>query len=414
MKYDPSYNGAIKEVSTDPFSVLFWSKEQQFYYSQIQNPCISVDATGGLISTSGLLSDIKTELKVDVRLPHIFLHLISVKNRDGNSVPVGQMLSAQQDSVKISYFFKRWLSDFSMPVEVVTDDSAAYHKSASDSFAKCYDIKEYITKCFSALNGECSDFKGPLLRLDSAHLIRNMHKNVNSKRLNHKAKHLYLSALGFIMQCEDFNAVCGMIEHIVVISNIPFDMKANNFSPIESVDKLTKLVRSHEIQIIFENIEDEDKEDAEDLAWNDFIDNEVSESDDDIEKNTFFDSILMKITTGLKIINQSECGVYYKPEMNPYFKKLFNRLPLWSAIMRKYSKTPNILAISNDTESRFNVIKNVVFNKLPTKPHTFVDILLTEVNALSKLQVLEIAHKKNCVKFVIINLHLIFYNWSNT
>lgn len=137
----------MRELSTDPFCVLFWSKEQQYYYSQIPNPCISVDATGGLISSSCLLSDIKSELNVDVRLSHIFLHLISVKNPDGNSVPVGQILSAQQDFIRISYFFKRWLMDFSMTTEIVMDDSAAYQKSSSESFTKCNDIKEYITKC---------------------------------------------------------------------------------------------------------------------------------------------------------------------------------------------------------------------------------------------------------------------------
>lgn len=96
--------------------------------------------------------------------------------------------------------------------------------------------------------------------------------------------------------------------------------------------------------------------------------------------------------------------------MNPFFKKQFNRLPLWSAVMRKYSKTHNVLGISNDLESRFNVIKNVVFDKLPTKPEIFIEGMLDEVNALAKLTALEIKHKQNCIKYV---RHNFLYNLLN-
>lgn len=176
MKYDPSFDDAIKELSTDPFSVLFWSKEQQYYYSQIQHPCICVDATGGIVTTNSLLTDIRNKLTKEVRLPHVFLHLISVKNKNGSSVPVGQMLSSTQDSIKITYFFNRWLVDFSMPVEIVMDDSAAYLKSSSQSFGKCNDTKDYVAKCFDTLTAN-SSFSGPIIRLDCVHFIRNLHKN---------------------------------------------------------------------------------------------------------------------------------------------------------------------------------------------------------------------------------------------
>lgn len=407
MKLDPSRDGAIKELTIDTFCVLFWTKEQQFYYSQIKNPCICVDATGGLITADSLLADIRKKLSVNVKLPHIFLHLISVKNQDGSSVPVGQMLSGMQDSVKISYFFNRWLLDFKMPTEIVMDDSAAYLKSSAQVFGNCSDTKVYITKCFDTLILQKPNFHETFIRLDSAHFIRNLHKNLNSKKMNHKAKKLYLSTIGFIMQCEDFDAACRAIEHMVALMNIPLNVVTKSSSSKISLETLKNLVTSHDIETLF-------TDDEKCFEEGGLIDGFEEDDYEEDTQQSFFDDILQKVMAGTNAKELAKKKVdediYYNPEMNPFFKKQFNRLPLWSAVMRKYSKTHNVLGISNDLESRFNVIKNVVFDKLPTKPEIFIEGMLDEVNALAKLTALEIKHKQNCIKYV---RHNFLYNLLN-
>lgn len=405
LKYQ--HPDSIHELATDPLCILFWTKEQKFYYSQLQNQCVSVDATGGLVKNISLITDINKTLGRDVRLPHIFLYLISVKTPNAASVPVGQMLSAQQDALRISYFLSRWLEDFGMPAEVVMDKSAALLKATSLSFAKCCSTKEYVLKCYDILNCKVSSVKVPFLRLDSSHLINNWHHNKILLKMDRKARQLYLCVLGFLMQCDDFDVASGIIEHVIVLINIPCikDESHEKCPSCVSYEKLSKLVTTHEVGFLVDEEEslkiDDDDFDAVDTNENvleeDFCDTEFS----------LFNSILGKIEHEHCIdIETSKSakdgGVYYNPALNEFLKKLIDILPLWSGIMRKHSRSFMKLAVSNDTEARFNVIKNIVFDSLPTHPHVFVDRMLDEVTALAKLTRLEVKHKQNLLKIVSI------------
>lgn len=107
MKYSVEMGDFIKEICTDPFSVIFWTKKQDYVYNEIAKKhwcSISIDATGSLIRSQSLITDISKKLDRTIDLPHVFLYLISVKMPGGKSTPVAQMLSSQQDSIKISYF----------------------------------------------------------------------------------------------------------------------------------------------------------------------------------------------------------------------------------------------------------------------------------------------------------------------
>lgn len=132
MKNLPQYNTTIKEVCCDPFRVMFWSKEQIFCFCQLkknQRVILSFDATGGLVSRTSLTQDVRKFFETPPEIPHIFLYLICMKNEHGVSVPLGQMISASQDSVKISFFLSKWISEFCSPHEFIVDDSKALHKA---------------------------------------------------------------------------------------------------------------------------------------------------------------------------------------------------------------------------------------------------------------------------------------------
>lgn len=411
LKYHPEHIDSIHEISCDPLCVLFWTKEQKFYYSQQQNPCVSVDATGGLIKNRSLLSDINKLLKRDVKLPPVFLYLLSVKTPNASSVPVGQMLSAQQDSLKISYFLSRWLEDFSMPAEVVMDKSQALLKATSMSFNGCTNTKEYLLKCYDVLLGKCEKFKGAFLRLDGAHLINNWHHNKILQKMDRKARKLYLCVLGYLMQCDNFEMGSDIIKHVIILANIPCNKNDEKCISSMSLEKLLKLVTTHEVSFLAEEEENLTIDDDNDFATNDTDENILGEEFSDAEFS-LFNSVLDKIDPKLCIdIIPSKSklavdgGIHYNPALNTFFKKQFDILPLWSGVMRKYSRSWMELAVSNDTEARFNVIKNVVFADLPTHPHIFVEKMLHEVNCLAKLTRLEVKHKGNLLKFVSIFMH---------
>lgn len=133
MSYTPESQQSIKKIVAIPFQVLFWSNEQKHIYTQLgksQKLCISIDATGGLVSNNSFLNDVKKHLpNVIPKQPHIFLYLICVKNIHGSSIPVGKILSADQSSLEISYFLQKWRKDFENPNEIVCDDSPALLKA---------------------------------------------------------------------------------------------------------------------------------------------------------------------------------------------------------------------------------------------------------------------------------------------
>lgn len=399
MKYSSAYGESIKEISTDPFCVLFWTKCQQYVYMQIKQKhgadC-SLDATGGLIRTDSLSADILEKIGHRINQSHVFLYLISIKQPNGKSTPVGQMLSAQQDSIKISYFLDRWLQDFSTPNEITVDDSAALQKSCSKSFAQCKNTSEYVMKCFDILTGKSSFLPSCFIRLDVSHLVKNWHRNKELRKMDAQVRQLYLAVFGFLMQCEDFEKIEQIVEHMVTIANIPCMTEGNEYaiSTSESLQKLLKLVQTHEFRFIDE---DDDYEDQ----CQEFVENASLEKD--FVKVTWFEQILNRIEekqNGCKYKKNLRKNIHYNPKLNDFFKKELNRIPLWSAVMKQHFGSKNLLGTSNDTEARFHVIKNVAFKNinLPTRPDIFIEKLLDVLNKVATLNRLEVKHKQNVLR----------------
>lgn len=369
MKYSAEYGDTIKELQTDPFVVTFWTTQQKFLYSRFAAGYIkiSIDATGSVVTNNSLLTDISSSLERKVTLPHVFLYLISLKCED-KSIPVGQMLSAQQDSTRISYFFSRWLEDFKKPSEVVVDDSKAFLKSCAMTFASCSSIKEYIDVCFEKLKGEDVQLPKCFICLDVAHFVKNLHKNKIVKAMAAAPKQFYLSCIGFIMQCEQYSEIREIIKHMVRL--------ANGISGCQSsLETLTELIRNHQTSILQQYNDDEHFEDVE-------SDENICE---DLKNATWFDEILNQFQHE----GQSDkIEPYFNPKLNTFFKDIFNRLPLWSAVMKPFFKSPYLLATSNDTESRFNLIKGPVFAQqmLPIRPDSFVKTMVAYISSLAKLE----------------------------
>lgn len=366
MKY--SNNGAIKEVATDPFVVIFWSKQQVHCYAQTLNQCISLDATGGIVKNDAVFTDIRCCVP-DSTAPHVFLYLISLKTNNGSSVPVGQMISAQQDSTRISYFFSRWLEDFKMPKEVTIDASMALKKSCASSFAGCLNIADYLSKCFEVLLGKNTSLPACYIRIDVAHFIKNLFRNKIVQSM--KNAFFYLCCIGVIIKCDDFHLINEIVIHMVTIANGGENCEASHLT-------LTKIIKTHETQFI--NADDVDEFYLVNLAD---IDNERLVSS---KKPTWFDEILTRVS--LKIpLNPVQIDGLYNPKLNDFFKDVFDDLPLWSSVMNNHFNSKNQISTSNDTEARFSVIKNVLFKdiKLPVRPDTFVKVLLENVTSLAKL-----------------------------
>lgn len=176
MKYCPQYGSCIKSIGSDPFKVIFWTKEQLFCFFQIkkrQRVSVSLDATGGIVSGASLYQDIKQYFDKIPESPHIMLYLLCVKNELGTSVPVGQMLSAEQDHLTIGDFLIRWTHEFALPDEFVVDDSGALQKAIIIYCTRFKSVNDYLKCCFDLMEGQTHILPECYLRLDVPHYTKN-------------------------------------------------------------------------------------------------------------------------------------------------------------------------------------------------------------------------------------------------
>lgn len=394
MKYSNKYGESIKEIQSDPFSVIYWTKVQQYVYNQIKKKhgaAISLDATGGLINTKSVLNGIDDKLDIKMGLPHVFLYMINVKCPNGKSTPVGQMLSSQQDATRISYFLDRWKIDFSIPSEIAIDDSKALQKSCAKSFNGCRDINEYIRKCFEVLNGDRNKLPKTFIRLDVAHYIKNLHRQKELKKMDGSVRQLYLAVFGYLMQCKNFEEISKIVEHLVILANA-FEEKE------DSQQMLSNLVRTHDIRVMHNESEESDDEEQTNAET---AEDETTQNTEDVVEFRWFDDILNRVLAKLDETPESKSiknsNAHYNPKLNEFFRHEFKRLPLWTSVMTPYYQSPYTLGISNDTESRFNMLKNHVFDdvNLPIRPDIFIRRMLDVVDNIATMNRLEMQLKTN-------------------
>lgn len=98
MFYSPKMKKAIKAVATDPFHVFYWTQHQVAWlthYKKNERVVLSIDATGSIVRPINLAAEVGVH---NLQSPSIFLYLITATTQSGASVPVCQMLSADQHS----------------------------------------------------------------------------------------------------------------------------------------------------------------------------------------------------------------------------------------------------------------------------------------------------------------------------
>lgn len=304
LKYDPEYADSIKEIGTDPFFVIFWTQSQNFVYSQLAKLgrlIISMDVTGGIASNNGLLKNLQITNKIT--LPHIFLYLICVKDHNRKSIPVAQMLSAQQDTKKICYFLERFLDEFQCPNEIVVDDSAALLKACSISFAKCSNTNVYLQKCSNLLqNADCPDPPKCYIRLDVSHFVKNLMKTKVFTGIGHQAKHFYLCCIGAILQIKSFEAIKIIVKDMLVLANCPVEgaLVDGIEMPISlSRVNLQRVIRTHDVSFINETHNEQDNEP------NSNEESSTEKHDDGCNSIQWYDEILNSVLYNISAIDVS-------------------------------------------------------------------------------------------------------------
>lgn len=394
MKYSPDYCEIIKEIGTDPFFVLYWTPAQKFVFSQTskrERVVVSLDATGGLVSNLGLM----TELAKKVELPHIFLYQICLKQNSGKSIPIAQCLSAQQDTKKIIYFLERFLDDFGCPHEVNLDDGKALLKACAKSFACCENIAEYTKKCFEILNNVGQENLTPLkcfIRLDVSHFIFNLHKTKIFDKSGVRVKHFYLSLIGGIMQLASYDDIKSIVKDILILANYAVEGTLDDgfeTPTAQSRVNLQRFIRTHNTDFM-PDLNDKDEGEVLSRESNDDINEKIDASD--IE---WYSNMLQEIQNAARLIDSSPSNLssnvsinhYHCNKVNEFLRDLILRLPLWGSVMCSHFKSSIVNGTSCDVERRFGLIKNNIFKnyKLPVSASVFMQRMVKEINCVATI-----------------------------
>lgn len=371
MKYLPEYDGDIKEFGTDPLHLIFWNKYQQFFFHQIkknQRVCVSIDATGSLISTPSLISDLN--LKNNVTLPHVFLYLIMMKNENGKSEPIGQFLSADQHTRKIAYFLDKWKESFATPDEVTIDDSAALIKATIVSFTSCNSTHEYLERCVRILEGSNETLEC-YIRMDVSHFVKNVVKNPVFKSMQRKQSQFYKCIIGLMIQCDSFDRLKDIVKHALIAATIPFE--SEDLPTLDSIRTLKRLIKTHDLNSFITNIESH-------------ITDEKIDEIDHSGRIGWFEKIEMQIAE-MNEYNPDETSsnirdnLYVSHDFVSYFKGLCARVPLWTSVMNSHFGSNKKISSSSDVEAQNNIIKHFIFEnvRLPIRLDQFMQTYLKSI-----------------------------------
>lgn len=192
------------------------------------------------------------------------------------------MVSAQQDSTRISYFFSRWLEDFKVPKEVTIDASAALKKSCSISFAQCNVIKDYLQRCYDVLLlDKTTELPKCFIRLDVAHFIKTIKRKASKiLKKSNNAKHFYLCCIGVIIKSDDFDCITQIVEHMVKVANGAQGCLMSRAFP-------SKLIQIHDTALL--NIESTEERTLE------FKEEKEEDESEPTDQLTWFDEILLRV-----------------------------------------------------------------------------------------------------------------------
>lgn len=410
MKYQPEYHSIIKEIGTDPFYTIFWTPSQKATFLHIQKRNngfteISMDATGSVVSNYGLQKDIDAKLA----LPHIFFYLICIKDENSKSIPVAQMLSAQQDFVKINYFLERFIEEFNIPKVSVLDGGLALLKANAVAFAQCENIEDYINKCFSVIDkfGDSPDDKlvksyikdlklKCYIRLDTFHFVQGLRFTKVFDSLGSQAKHFYKCIIGGIKQTPSYNDIKTILKHVIMLANCPMEGTLDDGRELPAANSrrfLQRFVRTHEANFL--NQEESQEQQNNNNSEESFQPLELNEADIKQDRLKWFTDIVTSTLSEIKsfdfrpsnLSSNTSANNYKCDKLNTFIHDLLLKLPLWGCVMNKYFNETKISSHSCDCESRYSLLKNNVFknHKLPVSASVFVERWVNESKAVATL-----------------------------
>lgn len=386
LKGSYPFNGIIRDVGYDKFFMHYWTASElnayRTYARKEKHPCISIDATGGVVKRFTLQTGRETGA--------IFLYEVVVKDRkhSNSQFAVGHMLSERHSNIAIKGWLSEWLNnDIPLPKIVVVDQSKALIMAVVNTFTQYSTLNKYLAVCSALLRNEVQSSEIPncMIRLDFNHTMSLVSKWNEFNNASPRFKNFYMRSIGLIISCTDFNEA----KHLL------WCIFSTAFSETEGL-KLDKHSTSCEIAKSYLKNKISSHADVNDIEFEKFkmtYDGDDSENLENYtidEEDTPSTSIFEEIQTSFNLcLEEAKCennngdrdNLQYSPGIAKKLLALCKLLPLWSAVMIPIFEYGNITESSASSESMFNDLKHRVFHHkpLPIRIDEFVQIHLESI-----------------------------------
>lgn len=303
---------------------------------------LSVDATGSIIKPPKM----SQTMDLSEMLKHMFLYQIMAMAY-GKSVPVAQIISQDQSSDFIEFFFKKMFKDLKDPIQFNCDEGKALMKAIVKVFCGYESVKMLIRAYIDTL---LFDAPRPqlLLQIDRSHMVKNITKKI--KYSDFRKQNFFRCTIGYLIQCANFEAAKKIIEDFFTIIMNSHDGNDEYGKPLPSESakkRLLKLCSSYDESADYETPPTDEKSDETYLEF-----------DADTE---WLDNIIASVT--VKSSPEYHDSVFYSPNDTQKFKTIFSSIPLWSNIMKPIYGLPEVASTSSDCESHFKSIKHGILER---------------------------------------------------
>ncbi|EFN86949.1 120.7 kDa protein in NOF-FB transposable element, partial [Harpegnathos saltator] len=377
MKYS-NHAGSIHGIGYDPFFIHYWSAEQIAVYLE-HHDIIYVDATGSLVK--------KLKLPNGEQSSHIYPYQ-AVTNTTTYKMPIFQMLSTVQHVNAIKYWLNEFLrigsikkAGFPIPRSVVCDFDMALLNALAKAFGQCYNLKHYLTTCFTLILNENTIEKSKcFIRLDICHYMHSVSRWKCLSEINPKVKKFYMRAMALLTKQVDFSRFVELAKCIIILSlneEIGSNIEENN-SAAESARKLiTDYIKG--VEYVASNDNDDKR------IQNEEIDIEIKNCNISLWSYNLFQECQKTVTE-----STAECDIanpYYAPYLGKRLKTFFSYFPLYTSVMIPIFGYGQINESSSAVESEMNDIKHVLLKNIsrPMRADKFVTTHLKSFTGRSLL-----------------------------
>lgn len=250
-----------------------------------------------------------------------------------------------------------------MPNEVITDQSPALIGAVVKAFTSFKSTKDYLNHSFLVLEKKKTYIPSCFIRLDTSHFVKIFYGMTCFKFIDKRVKLYYVKHLHKLKSCTEYEVAKLLIENLVTVAMQKFDRYDENGQKTRC-----EVARERLKQLNTENETKDESLDAPNKSQgNDIWDDSIEEP---LENDflSWFDSIVLKEKIYADLSDTSDYfNVFFLPSFIRCFRRLLEKLPLWSNVMIYYYKKQCDVPSSSNVESYFKNVKHLLLgttNKL--------------------------------------------------